>query len=57
MTGGRINIRLIRENWPDVLRLPAGMAAGAVVQSHRFRREARPSRATQNHGACSVSTD
>ncbi|QFI69855.1 Mobile element protein [Sinorhizobium alkalisoli] len=38
LIGGRINIRLIRENWPDILRLAASMAAGTVVPSQILRK-------------------
>jgi TnpA family transposase len=38
LIGGRINIRLIRENWSDILRLAASMAAGTVVPSQILRK-------------------
>ncbi|RAX37839.1 Tn3 family transposase [Rhizobium tropici] len=38
MIGGRINTRQIRENWPDILRLAASMAAGTVVPSQILRK-------------------
>ena len=38
LIGGRINARLIAESWPDVLRLTASMAAGAVVPSQVLRK-------------------
>lgn len=38
LIGGRIDIRLIRENWPDILRLAASMAAGTVVPSQSLRK-------------------
>jgi TnpA family transposase len=38
LVGGKINVRLIRENWPDILRLAASMVAGAVVPSQILRK-------------------
>ena len=38
MIAGRIDERLIRAHWPDILRLAASMAAGAVVPSHILRK-------------------
>jgi TnpA family transposase len=38
LVGGRINQGLIRQAWPDVLRLAASMAAGAVVPSQILRK-------------------
>ena len=38
LVGGRINARLIAESWPDVLRLTASMATGAVVPSQVLRK-------------------
>jgi TnpA family transposase len=38
MVAGRVNERLIRAHWPDILRLAASMAAGAVVPSHILRK-------------------
>ncbi|NTJ35884.1 transposase [Agrobacterium rhizogenes] len=35
---GRINIRSIRENWPDILRLATSMVAGTVVPSQILRK-------------------
>ncbi len=38
LIGGRINVRLIRDNWPDILRLAASMATGAVIPSQILRK-------------------
>lgn len=38
LVGGKINVRLIRENWPDILRLAASMVAGTVVPSQILRK-------------------
>ena len=38
LVGGRINARLIAESWPDVLRLTASMATGAIVPSQVLRK-------------------
>lgn len=38
LVGSRINARLIAESWPDVLRLTASMATGAVVPSQVLRK-------------------
>lgn len=38
LIAGRINVRLIRDNWPDILRLAASMATGAVIPSHILRK-------------------
>ncbi|MGH0002591.1 Tn3 family transposase [Pseudovibrio ascidiaceicola] len=38
LVGGRVNLRLIRDNWPDILRLAASMAMGTVVPSQILRK-------------------
>lgn len=38
LIGGRVNVRLIHDNWPDILRLAASMATGAVIPSQILRR-------------------
>ena len=38
LVGGKVNVRLIRENWPDILRLTASMVAGTVVPSQILRK-------------------
>jgi TnpA family transposase len=38
LIGGKINGRLIGENWPDILRLTASMVAGAVIPSQVLRK-------------------
>jgi TnpA family transposase len=38
LVGGRINQALIRQAWPDILRLAASMAAGSVVPSQILRK-------------------
>lgn len=38
MVAGRVNEKLIRSHWPDILRLAASMAAGSVVPSHILRK-------------------
>lgn len=38
MIASRIDERLIQAHWPDILRLAASMAAGAVVPSHILRK-------------------
>ena len=38
MVAGRVNEKLIRAHWPDILRLAASMAGGAVVPSHILRK-------------------
>ena len=38
LIAGRINVRLIRDNWPDILRLAASMTTGDLIPSQILRK-------------------